>query len=274
VRLVDHYDDGQDARHFTFEPLALGLPAPAFPGQFFMLTVPGHCEAPFTYVRPPDALGRFDALVRRVGDLTTALFEVPIGSVLGARGPLGRGWPMHLLRGKRVLVIAGGCGLAPLASAIESLVEEQSARIAVIYGSRSEAMQVLGRERERWQTRLPMLTTYDHPTRPEHVKGLPLALISQAADALGGEPDCALVCGPDIMMLATGAALAARGLAAERIFLSLERRMHCGVGLCGHCHLAQTYVCKDGPTYAYDALLSLLAKSPKRAATLTEIRHC
>jgi NAD(P)H-flavin reductase len=273
VRIAAQYDDGEAARHYTFEPLEPSS-VNVLPGQFFELTVPGHGEAPFTYVRLPDAQGRFDALVRNVGALTFALFKLPVGSVLGIRGPLGHGWPMSSLQRKRVLVVGGGCGLAPLAAALDALVDDAGAHTALIYGSRNEAMQVLGAERERWRGRLQVFETYDHPSQPEHTQGLPLARLAPAIAALGGEPDYALVCGPEIMMLGVAAALCARGLSDERIYLSLERRMHCGVGLCGHCYVANSYVCKDGPTYRYDELLSLLEKSKPRATALTEIRHC
>jgi NAD(P)H-flavin reductase len=133
VRVVECYDDGTDARHYRFESVARCVMLTPEPGQFFMLSVPGHGEAPFTYVTPPDDSGHFTALVRAVGGLTRALATLDTGAVLGARGPFGRGWPLAELRGRRVLLIAGGCGLAPLAALLDRLIESRDGtRVALI----------------------------------------------------------------------------------------------------------------------------------------------
>lgn len=268
--LVDRYDDGEDARHFSFQLHEPGAAAAPAPGQFFMLTVPGHGEAAFTYVKLPDAHGRFDALVRRVGTLTAALFELEQGAVVGVRGPFGRGLPA-IDRG-RVLIVAGGCGLAPLSPAVEVLRHSLEARALVVYGARSRASQVLSRERAAWRSALPVIEVFDH--EPGVPRATPVDALDQAYAALAGAPDHALICGPDVMMHATAAALLARGLPQERLWLSVERRMHCGVGLCGHCYLGAGYVCVQGPTYRYDELLRELGRHPSRPEALTAIHHC
>jgi NAD(P)H-flavin reductase len=276
VRVVKQYDDGEDARHLTLEPLETGASAPnVAPGQFFMLSVPGYGEAAFTYASLPDARGRFDALVRRVGSLTTRLFELEQDAVLGVRGPFGRGWPLAELAGERVVVLAGGCGLAPLCAAIDSLAAADASRVALVYGSRTPAAQVLSAERGRWGDRITLLETLDVPDDDaSQVRGTPLVRLPEALDALGGGADAALVCGPELMMTRSASALRDRGMPAERIWLSLERRMHCGDGRCGHCYLGTSYVCTDGPTYRLDVLQRLQSESPPRAAVLTEIHHC
>lgn len=267
--LEDAYADGEDARHVQLrllDPQAADLATQ--PGQFFMLAVPGHGEAPFTYVRAPDAEGHFSALVRRTGQLTEALFELPIGSVLGYRGPLGRGWPQGL-SGRHVLVIAGGCGLAPLAGLIDA-ARGSAARLQVIYGARHPGAQVLARERARWRLDLDYLETCD-VAAPGQRSGSPLAHL----DELLGQniPDAVLCCGPEPLMLASAEHCLERGVPAKQIWLSLERRMHCGVGLCGHCHIGASYACVDGPTYSYAQYLALT-----RAAGLYRVeqalRHC
>lgn len=272
--LVDRYDDGQDARHFTFELSDPSAASGVSSGQFFMLTVPGHGEAAFTYVKLPDARGRFDALVRRVGTLTAALFELEPGAVVGIRGPFGRGLPG--IEAGRVLIVAGGCGLAPLAPAVAALRGAASVRLAVLYGARSRASQVLARERAHWRGELPLIEVFDH--EPGTARATPVDALDQAVvalgGALGGAPDHALLCGPDVMMHATAEALVARGLPHERLWLSVERRMHCGVGLCGHCYLGSGYACVQGPTYRYDELLRELARQPSRPESLTGIHHC
>ncbi|MBB6343089.1 NAD(P)H-flavin reductase [Pseudomonas fluvialis] len=267
--LEDAYADGEDARHFQLrlvDPQATDLAAQ--PGQFFMLAVPGHGEAPFTYVRAPDAEGRFSALVRRTGQLTEALFELQIGSVLGYRGPLGRGWP-HDLTGRHVLVIAGGCGLAPLAGLIDA-ARDNAARLQVIYGARHPGAQVLARERARWRLDLDYLETCDVAS-PGERSGSPVAHL----DELLGQniPDAVLCCGPEPLMLASAEHCLKRGVPAVHIWLSLERRMHCGAGLCGHCHIGASYACVDGPTYNYEQYLAL-TRAAGLYSTAQAIRHC
>lgn len=258
--LLDHYADGEDARHFN---LRIEQPRPgdrnAIPGQFFMLSLPGIGEAPFTYVTPPTADGRFSALVRRTGRLTDALFEQPAGAILGYRGPFGRGWPLFFCS-SRILLVAGGCGLAPLAGVIDEAAQHHlPAQLSVIYGARHSAAQVLGRERARWRQTLPFIETYEQAL-PGQRQGTPLKHFDEVfAEQV---PDALLCCGPEPLMLASAEACLQRGIAANRIWLSLERRMHCADGLCGHCYLGSSYVCQDGPTYRYDRYLQLSANGP------------
>lgn len=255
--LLDHYADGEEARHFSLridKPLASDLAV--IPGQFFMLAVPGFGEAPFTYLSLPDQQGRFNALVRRMGALSQALFEQPTGAVLGYRGPFGKGWPLFFCA-RQVLVVAGGCGLVPLAGVIDEASRHRlPVHLSVIYGARNSAAQVLGRERTRWRQTLRFIETCDE-AKPLQRQGSPLDHFDELfADE---PPEAVLCCGPEALMLATAEACLQRGLAADKIWLSLERRMHCADGLCGHCYLGTSYVCKDGPTYRYDRYLHLQA---------------
>lgn len=262
LRLLDCYDDGQEARHFR---LCIEQPQPAdsavIPGQFFMLGVPGLGEAPFTYVSPPNGDGEFSALIRRSGRLTTQLFERAPGAVLGYRGPFGKGWPLFL-GSRRVLAVAGGCGLAPLAGLIEEALRHPSPlQLRVLYGTRNAAAQVLGQERARWRAALPLIETLDQGGS-EALRGSPLAQLDRLfAEEL---PQVVLCCGPEAFMLAIAKACVRRGVAADSIWLSVERRMHCAVGLCGHCYIADSYACVDGPTYRYDQYLDLLGRGNLR----------
>ena len=260
--LLDHYADGEDARHFSLRidlPLAADLAV--IPGQFFMLSVPGVGEAPFTYVSLPDRSGRFTALIRRMGTLTEALFAQPVGAVLGYRGPFGKGWPLFF-SAKRVLVVAGGCGLAPLAGVIDEAISHYlPQRLSLIYGARNADAQVLRRERAEWQQRLPMIETLDEA--PVGMRqGSPLQHFGEFFAAT--PPDAVLCCGPEPLMLATAEACLKRGLSRDKVWLSLERRMHCADGLCGHCYLGPSYVCQDGPTYRYDRFLQLQSRYSAR----------
>ena len=267
MRLLDCYDDGEAARHFAFAIEPLADEPVVQPGQFFMLAVPGVGEAAFTYVSPPDADGRFSALIRQTGTLTAALFALAPGAVLGYRGPFGRGWPA-VEPGERLLLVAGGCGLAPLAGLIDSTDGE----LQLIYAARNRAYQVLARERACWCGRLRLVETLDQGN-DGLPQGSPLEALAWALNE-AEVPTKVLCCGPEPLMLAVARRCIDQGLAASRIWLSLERRMHCGVGLCGHCYIGSSYACVDGPTYRYDEYLRLLAASGQAAATCLPPQPC
>lgn len=257
LRLLDCYDDGVESRHMTLridEPQARDRAV--IPGQFFMLAVPGLGEAPFTYVSPPNGDGEFTALIRRIGRLTSRLFDLRPGARLGYRGPYGKGWPLFL-GARRVLVVAGDCGLAPLAGLIEeSLRHPAPPQLRVLYAARSAEAQVLARERARWRQALPLIETLDEGG-PEALHG---SLLGQLERLCAAElPQAVLCCGPEAFMRATAQVCVAQGVPADSLWLSVERRMHCAVGLCGHCYIAHSHACVDGPTYRYDDYLALLA---------------
>jgi len=256
IRIAEIYDDGEASRHFTFEPID-GVKHTAKPGQFFTLTLPGNGEAAFTYLSLPDATGRFKALIRQAGSLTSALFNCDTGDIVGFRGPFGNGWPIDQLLGKRVLIIAGGIGLPPLATAADHLAAEKNTPVAIIYGSRSPADQVLKCERSTWRMYIPILETFDCPTTDKQFSGTPLDHVAAIEAKLGGKPEIVLTCGPEVMMNAVARHFVQNGLSAENIWLALERRMHCGVGECGHCYLGSSYVCTDGPVYSWQQLVQL-----------------
>ncbi len=256
IRITEIYDDGEASSHFTFEPVN-GINHSARPGQFFTLTLPGHCEAAFTYLSLPDAEGRFKALIRRAGTLTSALFNCNAGDLIGFRGPFGNSWPLDQLLGKRILIIAGGIGLPPLAAIADHLINSNNTQVALIYGSRSPADQVLKYERSAWHMYMPILETFDHPSSQEQLAGTPLDHLQEMTVKLGGHPEAILTCGPEVMMNAVGHHFVQNGLPPENIWLALERRMHCGVGECGHCYLGSSYVCTDGPIYSWQQLTRL-----------------
>ena len=122
---MDFRVDSTDTRYFRLRLIEPDSIAAPLPGQFFMLSVPGQGEAPFTFATPPDQLGVFHALIRSSGTLTHSLFEIQPGQCLGIRGPFGHGWPVMELQGQRVLIVASGCGLAPVNSLIEQLLASQ-----------------------------------------------------------------------------------------------------------------------------------------------------
>ena len=266
IRLVERYEDGTDIDHFTFEPVdkSKGLPefadpAKVEPGQFFMLSIPGYGEAAFTYAGMPDDQGRFIALIRRIGSLTEALFQMKAGDTLGARGPFGKGWPD--LSGNKVLVIAGGCGLAPVAAKIDALIAAGSDPV-VYFSARNEAMLVMREERSRWHKQCKVYEAVDDidSAKGSYMHGRKLPDNLKQIEAEQGKFDHIITCGPEGMMEAVCRIVTEAGHPADHLWLSLERRMHCGVGLCGHCYVANHLVCEDGPTYRWDQLGELVVK--------------
>ncbi|WP_372880340.1 hypothetical protein [Psychromonas sp.] len=266
IRLVRRYADGQDIVHFTFEPADKSKGLPEFadpkkvqPGQFFMLSIPGYGEAAFTYAGMPDEDGRFVALIRCIGSLTKALFEHQEGALFGARGPFGKGWPD--LSGTKVLVIAGGCGLAPVAAKIDALIAAGSDPV-VYFSARNIAMLVMKEERSRWQDQCTLYQAVDDLENAdgEYMHGRKLVDNLHYIESEHGPFEHVMTCGPEGMMEAVCKIVIDHGHPADRLWLSLERRMHCGVGLCGHCYVADDLVCMDGPTYRWDQLGELVVK--------------
>jgi|GEM_PF-243812 anaerobic sulfite reductase subunit B len=273
LRIADYYDDGSDARHFYFELLQPPSIMPEVQaGQFFMLVLPGFGSAPFTYVSAPDKQGRFYALVRNVGELTDALFEKNIGDVLGYLGPLGNGWPLDNLK-KHLLLIAGGCGLAPLAALINStLYSGKGSHLSLAYFSRDQESKILGKERHFWSQKMPIMETVDFFTAGEG-QGEQKNALDKFIEQLPQEPNMVFCCGPEPMMDAAAEYCLARGLAAENVWLSTERRMGCGTGTCGHCYVGETLVCKEGPNYRLDHWKILLDKSGANTQVINQPDH-
>jgi len=169
-------------------------------------------------------------------------------------GPFGRPWPLTFARGGDLVIVAGGLGLAPLRSAIYVALRERAAygRVALLVGARTPADLVYREELEAWRRRgdVQVELTVDHPDGDwPHGTGLVTALL-EAAD-FDPRSATAMVCGPEVMMVAVADELLARDVPAVRIFLSLERNMQCGIRRCGHCQLGPRFVCVDGPVFAY-----------------------
>lgn len=255
-------DDSASARLFTFRLQQMrDCWRAVLPGQFFMLSVPGAGEAAFTFASMPDADGRFQALIRETGSLTRVLFAQSAGAGVGVRGPFGSPWP-QLLSSQRVLVIAGGCGLAPLAALMQQRADTAPATTQLVYSARDEAHAVLPLQRARWQAQGVYIEEVrdDGETSAERLRAQAGRHVDNALQQVSTLPDVVFVCGPEAMMFVVAQQAIARGVGANAVFVSLERRMHCAVGICGHCYLADSYVCREGPTYAYDRVLALQAR--------------
>lgn len=225
------------------------------PGQFAMLYAFGAGEAPISLSGYEPSSGRVAHTIRAVGAVTTALCAAEPGVQIGVRGPFGAGWPLSQAEGADVVLVAGGLGLPPLRPVTEHVLASRAryGRLSLLYGGRSPSELLYRTQLERWRGRLDadVDVTVDSAASDWRGRvGLVTTLIAGATFDPGSA--VAMVVGPEVMMRFVVAALLERGLPAGRIFVSLERSMHCAVGHCGHCMLGPEFVCKDGPVFAYD----------------------
>lgn len=245
-----------DTFTLTLEPNGDGgAPPAAFaPGQFSMLYVYGVGELPISISGDPHEAGRLVYTVRSVGKATNALVNSPAGSVIGVRGPFGTSWPLEEARGRDVIIVAGGIGLAPLRPAIHHILRHRDdyVRLIVLYGARSPKDLLYRKQLAEW-ARLPdtqVLTTVDYGgVNWRGYVGVVTTLFRYVR--LHPGRTTAMICGPEIMMRYVIRELGKRGLPESDIYLSMERNMKCAVGFCGHCQLGPYFVCKDGPIFPY-----------------------
>lgn len=226
------------------------------PGQFNMLYVHGVGEVPISISGDPAQRDQLTHTIRAVGAVTRVMDRLAIGDAIGVRGPFGSAWPIEDITGRDVVIIAGGLGLAPLRPAILGLLANRAAygRIAILYGARSPDDLLYRDELARWRGRFDVRLEAIVDRAGPDWRG-PVGVVTRLLDQVPvGPDDAALVCGPEIMMRFAVRELAARGVRDDGMWLSIERSMKCGVGLCGHCQLAGSFACKDGPVYRFDRI--------------------
>jgi NAD(P)H-flavin reductase len=232
-------------------------------GQFNMLYVHGTGEVPISISGDPGSLVTLVHTTRAVGAVTRAMRGLKAGDMLGVRGPFGVGWPVEQAVGHDVLVVAGGIGLAPLRPTIYHLLanRDRYGKVVILYGTRTPADILFRKQVESWRARLDVevYVTVDHATEGWHGNvGVVTKLIPKAP--FDRTRTVAMICGPEIMMRFTALELEKRGIDTDHIYVSMERNMKCGIGLCGHCQCGATFICKDGPVFRYDAIQGLLSQ--------------
>lgn len=231
------------------------------PGQFNMLYLFGVGEVPISISGNPAKSNSLTHTTRAVGNVTKAMGKLKRGDMLGIRGPFGSPWPVDEVAGRDVVLVGGGIGLAPLRSALYHLLSQRKnlGKLDLLYGVRTPEDLLYRRELERWRSAfdLEIYVTVDRATGNWRGNvGVVTSLIPRAPfDPLNA---VAMVCGPEIMMRYTVLELVKRGVAEERIYVSLERNMKCAVGFCGHCQFGPEFICRDGPVFRYDRIKDLL----------------
>ncbi|MGE0108281.1 MAG: FAD/NAD(P)-binding protein [Bdellovibrionales bacterium] len=231
------------------------------PGQFNMLYVFGIGEVPISVSGDSSDRSAVVHTTRAVGKVSQALNNLSKGDIVGLRGPFGTEWPLAVAEGQDLVFVAGGIGLAPLRPAIYKALEEREkfGNIEILFGARTPEDILYPDELLEWKSRfdINVQVTVDRST--EGWQGR-VGFVTKLVSSGGFNPKntIAFTCGPEIMMLNVVKALHERGLAYDRIYLSMERNMKCAVGLCGHCQWGSAFVCRDGPVFRYDKVMDSL----------------
>ena len=244
IRVV--LDDPEEMKNFTFEP-----------GQVGQLSVFGVGESTFVINNPPSMKDYIQFSVMQAGEVTTAVHELCKGDEVGVRAPLGRPWPFKDWKGKNVFFIGGGIGMAPIRTVMLHLLEhkEDYGKISLLYGGKSPQDLAYSYELEGWMNNPDLDCTLTIDREAEgwtHNVGL----IPNVLRELKPSPDntVAVLVGPPIMIKFTLQALDELGFSHENVFTSLEKRMKCGIGICGRCGIGGKYVCLDGPVFSQKQL--------------------
>jgi len=228
-------------------------------GQFAELSIAGKGEIPIGIASSPVEKGFLKFTVNKVGLVSTHLHNMKVGDVMGIRGPLGNWYPWDTMEGKNVVIIGGGFAFTTLRSSIVYMLanRDRFKEIHVIYGARTPGMLLYVDELKEWEKRddIYMHITVDATDDPnwKYNKGFVPTITDQKAPH-GNDDTYAIICGPPIMIKFTQPVLEKLDYAHDHIIMSLENRMKCGVGICGHCNIGRHFVCKDGPVFTLNQL--------------------
>jgi NAD(P)H-flavin reductase len=233
------------------------------PGQFVEVSIPGIGEAPISISSPPSEDRKFEMVIRNVGSVTNAIHSLETGDCIGIRGPFGTSFPMDHLKGKNLLFITGGIGLVPARSAILYALEhrEDYNDIWILFGCKDPGQRLFVDELEKWGKR-DDITFYESVDRCDSYKweghvGVITTLFPKVEDSVDPFNTYAIIVGPPVMYKYAILGLHDMEFSDDHIIVSLERRMKCGVGKCGHCQMDNIYVCQDGPVFYYSEIKHL-----------------
>ena len=230
-------------------------------GQFVEASVFGIGEAPISICSAPGERGDFEMCIRAVGDVTNALHELSPGDSVGLRGPFGNGLDMDTVAGKDLLFVAGGLGLAPCRGFILDALNrrEKFRRVTVLYGARSPKDLLFSEDLDTWDARddCEFLMTVDRGDETWTGHTGVITTLFRKIDRIDPANTVAFIIGPPIMFKFAVLEALAMGMRKASIYCSLERRMKCGLGKCGHCQIRNVYVCQEGPIFSYAEVMRL-----------------
>jgi sulfite reductase subunit B len=256
-KIVEIVDMTAKDRYFRVE---LEKPLGHHPGQFVMVSVLGVGEAPISISCGPRKDNVLEMVIRRIGRLTQVIHSLKVGDELGIRGPFGSGFDLNDFYGKDVLFVAGGLGLAPLRSLITPVVAEASRfrQISLISGCRNPAEELFRDQLKEWsKAGVNVIRLVDGTENMPWEFGVGLVTDPIPKMKLDPEKTVVVLCGPPVMYKFVIAALSAKQVNSDQIYVDLERRMKCGVGKCGHCQINHVYCCQEGPVFRFSNLAGL-----------------
>jgi NAD(P)H-flavin reductase len=257
-------------RKETYDTFTLELSSPNgdkpwqfAPGQFNMLYMFGLGESAISICGDPTKPDPLIHTARAVGTVTKAMSKLKAGDLIGVRGPFGSSWPVDAAVGSDVVIVCGGIGLPPLRPVIYQIISQRRkyGKVVLLYGARTPEDLLYMKEVETWRARhgIDVAITVDRATGSwKGNVGVVTTLIPRAKFDL--QNSIAMVCGPEIMIRFVTMDLQKQGIGPDRIYVSMERSMKCGIGVCGHCQFGPTFVCKDGPVFRYDQVKDLMGK--------------
>ena len=256
--VTDIRRDTPDVKTFRVQALDGGKCFEHIPGQCAMLSIPGVGEAMFSITSSPTVREYQEFSIKKCGCLTEWLHQMDVGQQITIRGPYGNGFPVEGdLKGKDLIFIAGGIGLAPLRSVINYVRANRDnyGTVDVVYGARSaEDLVDIDEIQNEW-TKTPGVNVHLTIDRAQEGWDGHVAFVPAFVTELGFDPNkTVLVCGPPVMIKFTLKALMEQGFDRKHIYTTMELRMKCGVGKCGRCNIGDKYVCKDGPVFRFDQL--------------------
>lgn len=233
------------------------------PGQFNMVYVYGVGEVPISISGDPEDTTTLVHTTRAVGTVSSAMKKLAVGDIVGIRGPFGTSWPVETTKGKDVIIVGGGIGLPPLRPSIYSILRyrESYGKVHLLYGARTPADILFPKQLDAWRKGNAVQV---HVTVDRSLPGWKgnVGVVTTLIPKIDFDPHnaIAMMVGPEVMMRFTAMELLKRGISPDDIYVSMERNMKCGIGLCGHCQYGPHFICKDGPVFAYSRIKELLFK--------------
>jgi anaerobic sulfite reductase subunit B len=229
------------------------------PGQFVQVGLLGIGECPISICS--DSREYIQLNIREVGNVTIALSKLEQGDTVFIRGPYGKGYPMRYLKGNSLLIIGGGCGVAPLKGIIDYAENHRRdyKDLTLLLGYRSPDDILFQRELLEWKNRYNLQVTVDQNTHGKFCYGAKEGFVTDALESMdiSNNNQIAFVCGPPVMMKFVIRSLKDKGFNDDQIFLSTERLMYCALGVCCHCMIKGKFTCVDGPVFRYDEIKDL-----------------